>query len=239
MKNIFLIPTPKESRLWRDLDSKKLRFDNISTPNSNECTKCSNEYMYITTDSKFVRDEYITDGIEVMKATPKLVDAQGLVDRRDWKKIIITTDPELIKEGVQSIDDEFLEWFVKNPSCEEVETERFYTMSQSTYSGIEYEIIYPKKNFYCGDEVDYGEQCDFQCDRCVDATGVDYGYLPKEEPKQVISNQLKQETLEDIELEEVRGSVHCQFSVVENKLAIIYRNQLKILQAIKMLNNER
>jgi hypothetical protein len=204
--------------------------------------------MYITTDSKFVRDEYITDGIEVMKATPKLVDAQGLVDRRDWKKIIITTDPELIKEGVQSIDDEFLEWFVKNPSCEEVETERFYTMSQSTYSGIEYEIIYPKNNFYCGDEVDYGEQCDFQCDRCVNATGVDYGYLPKEEPKQgtmseaikqVISNQLKQETLEDIELEEVRGSIHCQFSVVENKLAIIYRNQLKILQAIKMLNNER
>ena len=183
MKNIFLIPTPKESRLWRDLDSNKLRFDNISTPNSNECTKCSNEYVYITTDSKFVRDEYITDGIEVMKATPKLVDAQGLVDRRDWKKIIITTDPELIKDCVQSIDDEFLEWFVKNPSCEEVETERFYTMSQSTYSGIEYEIIYPKKNFYCGDEVDYGEQCDFQCDRCVDATGVDYGYLPKETPK--------------------------------------------------------
>ena len=36
-----------------------------------------------------------------------------------------------------------------------------------------------RKNFYCGDEVDYGEQCDFQCDRCVDATGVDYGYLPK------------------------------------------------------------
>ena len=47
------------------------------------------------------------------------------------------------------------------------------------------------------------------------------------------------EKIEDIELEEVRGSTHCQFSVVENKLAIIYRNQLKILQSIKMLNNER
>jgi hypothetical protein len=33
------------------------------------------------------------------------------------KKIILTTDPDF---GVQSIDDEFLEWFVKNPSCEEV-----------------------------------------------------------------------------------------------------------------------
>jgi hypothetical protein len=28
----------------------------------------------------------------------------------------------LIADGVQSIDDEFLEWFVKNPSCEFVET---------------------------------------------------------------------------------------------------------------------
>ena len=121
MKNIFLIPTPNESRLWRDLDSNKLRFDNISTPNSNECTKCSNEYMYITTDSKFVRDEYITDGIEVIKATPKLVNAQGLVDRRDWKKILMTTDPELIKDGVHPIGEDFLQWFVENPTCIKVE----------------------------------------------------------------------------------------------------------------------
>jgi hypothetical protein len=48
---------------------------------------------------------------------------------------------------------------------------------------------------------------------------------------------LYDEKIEDIELEEVRGSSHCQFSVVENKLAIIYRNQLKILQAIKMLSD--
>ena len=36
-------------------------------------------------------------------------------------KIILTTDQDLIKDGVQSIDDEFLEWFVKNSSCERVE----------------------------------------------------------------------------------------------------------------------
>jgi hypothetical protein len=30
----------------------------------------------------------------------------------------------LIKDGVQSIDDEFLEWFVKNPSCEFVEVDK-------------------------------------------------------------------------------------------------------------------
>jgi hypothetical protein len=258
MKNIFLIPTDKESRLWRDLDSNKLTFDNLSKPNSNECTKCSNEYVYITSDEKFIRDEYITDGLEVIKATPKLVDVQGLVNRRDWKKIVMTNDLELIEDGVQQIGDLFFRWFVLNPTCQEVEIGKTnklidnYAEKEKDKWEVRYHIYdiheKPKKNFYCGDEVDYGEQCSFQCENCVDCTGVDYGHLPKEEPKQgtmseaikqVISNQLKQETLEDIELEEVRGSIHCQFSVVENKLAIIYRNQLKILQAIKMLNNER
>ena len=36
-------------------------------------------------------------------------------------KIILTTNKLLIKDGVQQIDDEFLEWFVKNSSCESVE----------------------------------------------------------------------------------------------------------------------
>jgi hypothetical protein len=40
---------------------------------------------------------------------------------KDYKKIILTTDQDLIANGVQSIDDEFLEWFVNNPNCEWVE----------------------------------------------------------------------------------------------------------------------
>jgi len=36
------------------------------------------------------------------------------------RKIILTTDQDLIKDGVQAIDDEFLEWFVKNPNCEKL-----------------------------------------------------------------------------------------------------------------------
>ena len=38
-----------------------------------------------------------------------------------YKEILLSTDTELTLDGVQHIDDEFLEWFVKNPSCEEVE----------------------------------------------------------------------------------------------------------------------
>jgi hypothetical protein len=101
MKNIFLIHSDTPVRYYEN--------------------HYVNQNVYITTDSKFVRDEYITDGIEVIKATPKLVDAQGLVDRRDWKKILMTTDPELIKDGVHPIGEEFLQWFVENPTCFKVE----------------------------------------------------------------------------------------------------------------------
>jgi hypothetical protein len=53
--------------------------------------------------------------------------------------------------------------------------------------------------------------------------------IPQEEPKQ--------ETLENITLEEIFESSYCEFSVIENKLAALYRNQEKILTAIKLLNN--
>jgi hypothetical protein len=112
MKNIFLIPTENSSRL-----SIK---DGVLILHRQQWRK-GTQNIHITSDSKFVRDEYITDGIEVMKATPKLVDAQGLVDRRDWKKILMTTDPELIKDGVYPIGEEFLKWFVENSTCFKVE----------------------------------------------------------------------------------------------------------------------
>ena len=41
----------------------------------------------------------------------------------DVKKIVITTDQDLINDGIQAIDDEFIQWFIKNPSCEEVKVE--------------------------------------------------------------------------------------------------------------------
>jgi len=51
---------------------------------------------------------------------------QGNYQIEHCKKIILTTDQDLIKDGVQAIDDDFLEWFVKNPSCEYIEIENVY-----------------------------------------------------------------------------------------------------------------
>jgi len=46
-------------------------------------------------------------------------------------KIILTTDQDL--DGVQHIDDEFLEWFIKNPSCEEVKIEDYGNLYNFRY----------------------------------------------------------------------------------------------------------
>jgi hypothetical protein len=43
------------------------------------------------------------------------------------------------------------------------------------------------------------------------------------------------EQLNNIQLNPVNGSSMCEYTVIENKLAIIYQNQEKILQAIKLL----
>jgi len=44
-----------------------------------------------------------------------------LTDLSECKLIILTTDPDLINDGVQSIDNTFLQWFVNNLSCEFVD----------------------------------------------------------------------------------------------------------------------
>ena len=65
-------------------------------------------------------------------------------------------------------------------------------------------------------------------------------YINKEQQKQhLIDIMQKDEELgvydepkQETTLEEVLGSSMCQFSVIENKLAILYRNQVKIYDAV-------
>lgn len=66
-----------------------------------------------------------------------------LHDKNNYKNIILTTDQDLIKGGVQAIDDEFLEWFVKNQSCEKVEVEPLF--SNNGRALFSYKIIIPKQ----------------------------------------------------------------------------------------------
>jgi hypothetical protein len=81
----------------------------------------SPQNIYITSDEE-IKDErlrWIIDNREGMNGFIHQVSV--ILDSKICPEIILTTDQDLIKDGVQPINDEFLDWFVKNPSCESVE----------------------------------------------------------------------------------------------------------------------
>lgn len=78
----------------------------------------------------------------------KWIDKQNIWNYNSLKEVILTTDTDLINNGVQPIDDTFLKWFVNNPICEFVEVERLDTFKKTNEvyvdeitGGNYYEII--------------------------------------------------------------------------------------------------
>ena len=144
MKNIHLLPTDKPSRLYLNSENKIFITDVEM--------KCGNtQNIYITSDEEIEFNEYVIQvnfektNTQVIRCTTEFQvkianDEDGSFTK---KKIILTTDQDLIKDGVQAIDDEFLEWFVKNPSCESVHV---YNQTQVGYEYDEYHFILPEYN---------------------------------------------------------------------------------------------
>jgi len=140
MKNIHIIPTDKPSRLFNCFG--KLNIGDYIT--SREDLQVTNQNIYITSDEEIKEGKWVFnfEYDYISKYDSKIHDFKFW-----YKKIILTTDQDLIKDGVQAIDDEFLEWFVKNPSCEEVETYSLGIQNVETgESGhYKYEIIIPQE----------------------------------------------------------------------------------------------
>ena len=68
-------------------------------------------------------------------------------------KIILTTNNLLIADGIQAINDEFLEWFVKNPSCEKVEFNAYPIGSNGNIIGTN--RPYPFDGLICNFRIEY------------------------------------------------------------------------------------
>ena len=148
MKNVHLLPTDKPSRLGYLTKKGKEIFNNLVLfdmlmPN---ILDSENQNIYITNDEEINIDDYYLGEDNNLYCLVTKVNSNG-------KKIILTTDQELIDEGIQPIDDEFLEWFMKNPSCEKVyTTDEYVQVNQdnpilrgSTNVSHRYEIIIPQE----------------------------------------------------------------------------------------------
>ena len=121
MKNIHVLPTDKPSRLFKF--ANQLHLDTIPK----EYYKKYN--IYITSDEEIKEGDWFLwqgYGGEWFKEKCEYMLYEGKKTKhlnchyKTQFKVILTTDLQLIADGIQAIDDEFLEWFVKNPNCESV-----------------------------------------------------------------------------------------------------------------------
>lgn len=128
MKNIHIIPTDQPSRLVKIKDTFFIT-SSVDIPGGTFYN------IYITSDEEIKKGDWYLNieeknGIKnpfygkLYKANQSIgkVSLDYLVN--NLKKIILSTDPTLIADGVQAIDDEFLKWFVKNSSCEFINVEK-------------------------------------------------------------------------------------------------------------------
>jgi hypothetical protein len=144
MKNIHLIPTDKPSRLYHTISMSGYKLHLSETPKY-KSSELRPQNLYITNDETIkVGDWFHTSQYNTID---KLY-SNGVINTNYCKKIILTTDQDLIKDGIQPINDEFLEWFVNNPSCEEVEVVKIDTFKKTNEvyvdeitGGNYYEII--------------------------------------------------------------------------------------------------
>jgi hypothetical protein len=141
MKNIHVLPTPNPSRLMIDTIENKLYLQPIL---HDKTVNVLTHNIYITSDEQIKEGDWCMslcddESYEDIYQCKNI----GLVDDED-KKIILTTDQDLIKDGVQAIDDEFLQWFVNNPSCESVEVLK-YKSNNMRKMNLGYKIILPKE----------------------------------------------------------------------------------------------
>jgi len=148
-KNIWLVPTLQESRLH--FTKKGICYLSVDRFVQDDKENYQSVNLYITSDEEIKEGDWFITKEEVFKCT--LSDEfiwRNNFDKFpsikiDCKKIILTTDQELIKEGIQPIPDEFLKWFVKNPSCESVVVKYQYWKEINDVGKYTYKIIIPSE----------------------------------------------------------------------------------------------
>jgi hypothetical protein len=131
MKNLYIIPTDKPSRLRYTYGyNYALSRERLSWRFAN--------HIYIVSDEDIKEGDYC---LFLETNTVFKMHKHGLPASNRNKKIILTTDQDLIADGVQAIDDIFLEWFVMNPKRDKVNVDKLQMSNgESRYIIINYTV---------------------------------------------------------------------------------------------------
>ena len=154
MRNTHILSTVQPSRLCLTREGYILGEGySLSTD------ECHNKHIHITSGDEIKEGDWvILNDSEFIKKLGKFkwfgsdevfeIIGGGLASITSCRKVIMTTDLELVKDGVQVISDEFLEWFVNKPSCEYVEVNRkkviLGEVAGTTYTDYEYKLVIPE-----------------------------------------------------------------------------------------------
>lgn len=188
MKNIHILPTEKPSRLYYNGTSYKDPNSTMAMDWFISSAGYKPQNIHITSEEEIKEGDYyitILDN-EIFKAdssTIRIMNDANKSSNTTYKnthfKIILTDNQDLIKDGVQAIDNEFIEWFVKNPSCEEVKVVYEPKNFLDTRQGWEYTIIskIPKEDWLLNNP--HCKQIE-SCSKSLSKKCI----CPKEEPKQ-------------------------------------------------------
>lgn len=149
MKNIHILPSKKPSRLIFDKEEKCFHPLQEEPFFMEHQDLVENRNLYITCDEEIMNGyAYYPELNEVLLFDGKYGE---IYEKGRQLKVILTKDQDLIKDGVQQIPDKFLNWFVKNPSCKEVEViEDTFTIGEMSKlplgtRNLKYKIIIPKE----------------------------------------------------------------------------------------------
>jgi hypothetical protein len=130
MKNIYLLPTDQQSRIHKNDKGELVLCDLYFGKNT-----INGQHIYVTSDKQINEGDWcysIPKGV-LFKVGSKYRSTSGVVlvedldisllkrgpsleiTESDCRKVILTTDNELIKDNVQEIDEDFLKTYVNNP----------------------------------------------------------------------------------------------------------------------------
>ena len=146
MKNIFLKETDQETNLYKSDVGLFYTKDSYAWHWQSGRV---NQFIYITNDEKIEDGNWVFQ--ECLNMPHRLIktDAENvkvLNNLNKCKKIILTTDQDLIKDGVQQVSSSFLSFYAENqPDYVEIFETKVYNEALQDYAGSLYSYKFPRK----------------------------------------------------------------------------------------------
>jgi len=141
MKNTYILPAKGLSTLH--FAKERMFITTVHPTGENELYVSTPQYVYIVVDDNILVHDFVYDTYRnLILPVPNGENMQFFnLSKNRYKKIAITNDTDLIREGVKQITKSFLEWIARNSGTYDfVKLEGVFTKGEHS---TEYTIVEP------------------------------------------------------------------------------------------------